>query len=124
MNIQKFEFVNYDVDVEIGGITFKMDCCSETGDYLKKCSAELRDLADAIGRGEKTVDDAVSYGCNMLDTLLGEGAAEKVFSGRKKRLSDVTDICLFLTEVAVNFQNERIKATQNRAQRRSDRKKK
>lgn len=124
MDIQKFEFVNYDVDIEIGGITFKMDCASETGDYLKKCGAELRDLADSIGRGEKTIDDAVSYGCNMLDTLLGEGAAEKVFSGRKKRLSDVTDICLFLTQVAAKFQNERIKATQNRAQRRSDKKKK
>lgn len=123
MEIQKFEFTDYDVPVEIGGCKFNLDCSSETGDYLKQCSQELRELAAAIGSGEKTADDAIEYGTKMLDTLLGEGASEKVFAGRRKRLSDVTDICVWLTEIAAKFQQERIKTQQNRAQRRASQKK-
>lgn len=119
MNTQKFEFVNYDVDVEIAGQKFTFDCSSETGDYLKECSSELMNLAKQIEAGEKTVEDAIQYGVSMVDRLLGEGAAEKLFSGRKKRLSDITDLCVWLTEVATKFQNERIKVHQNRAQRRA-----
>lgn len=119
MENQKFQFTNYEVPIEIGGSKFSLDCSSETGDYLKRCGNELRQLAAEIESGEKTADDAIEYGMKMLDTLLGEGASEKVFDGRKKRLSDVTDICVWLTEVAAKFQQERIKTHQNRAQRRA-----
>lgn len=123
MSVQKFEFTNYNVDIEINGYQFTLDCTSDTGDCLKKCAAELRDMATAIENGEKTVDDAVQFGCGMLDTLLGEGAADKAFEGRKKRLSDVTDICIWLAQVAAKFQSEHSKATLNRAQRRAASKK-
>lgn len=123
MNTQKFAFTNYDVEIEISGHTFTMDCSSDTGDYLKKCAGDLREMAEAISRGEKTAEDAVSYGAAMLDTLLGDGAFEKVFEGRKKRLSDVADICVWLTQVATKFQQERNKVNMNRAQRRAAAKK-
>lgn len=119
MEIQKFQFTNYEVPIEIGGSKFSLDCSSETGDYLKRCGNELRQLAAEIESGEKTADDAIEYGLKMLDTLLGAGASEKVFAGRRKRLSDVTDICIWLTEIAEKFQQERIKTHQNRAQRRA-----
>jgi len=104
--MKEFEFTNYDVPIKINGCTFTLDCSSDTGDYLKKSSVELRELAQAMERGEKTTDDAVQYGMTMLDTLLGEGAAEKAFAGRKKRVSDITDICVWLTQVAAEFQLE------------------
>ncbi len=119
MDTQKFEFVNYNVDIEIGGHHFTLDCSSDTGDYLKKCSGELRELAEAMERGEKTSDDAVQYGTAMLDTLLGDGASDKIFADRKKRVSDITDICVWLTQVAAEFQRQRKNTAANRAQRRA-----
>ncbi len=105
--MKEFEFTNYDVEIKISGHVFTLDCSSDTGDKLKKCSGELRALAEAIGKGEKASDDAVLYGMIMLDTLLGEGASDKIFDGRKKRVSDIVDICLWLTKIAAEFQKER-----------------
>lgn len=109
MDVQKFEFTSYETDVEINGHIFRLDCSSETGDYLKKSAATLRETADAMGKGEKTADDAYAVGEKMLNDLLGEGAAEKCFEGRKKKLSDIFDICVWLSEVAAKFQQERRK---------------
>lgn len=118
MTPQKFEFTNYNVPVDIAGHTFTLDCSSETGDYLKSVSENFRSLAKQIGSGEKSVEDAAEYGMQVLDHLLGAGAADTIFTGRKKRVSDITDVCLFLTDVAARFQEEHAKLNSNRAQRR------
>lgn len=118
MTPQKFEFTNYNVPVDIAGHTFTLDCSSETGDYLKSVSENFRSLVREIGSGEKSVEDAAEYGMQVLDHLLGKGAADTIFTGRKKRVSDITDVCLFLTDVAARFQEERAKLNGNRAQRR------
>lgn len=119
MDKQKFEFSNYDVEVEIAGQTFTMDCSSDSGDYFKQIAVDLKKMATEISMGTKTADDAVEYGLKAIDHLLGDGAAEKVFANRKRRLSDVTDVCLFLTETANKFHAERAKIAGNRALRRT-----
>ena len=119
MTTQKFEFIDYNVNLDIAGQSFTMDCSSETGDYLKSVAAELRSLATALSNGEKTVDDAVSYGTEVIDHLLGDGAATRIFATRKKRMSDIADLCMWLTEVATKFQKEREKISGNRAERRA-----
>lgn len=119
MTTQKFEFVDYNVDLNIAGQSFTMDCSSETGDYLKGVAAELRSLAAALANGEKTVDDAVNYGADVIDHLLGDGAATRIFATRKKRMSDIADLCMWLTEVATKFQKERARISGNRAERRA-----
>ncbi len=119
MTTQKFEFVDYNVDLDIAGQSFTMDCSSETGDYLKGVAAELRSLAAALANGEKTVDDAVNYGTDVIDHLLGDGAADRIFAARKKRMSDIADLCMWLTEVATKFQKERARISGNRAERRA-----
>lgn len=119
MTTQKFEFVDYNVDLDIAGQSFTMDCSSETGDYLKGVAVELRSLAAALGNGEKTVDDAVNYGTDVIDHLLGDGAAARIFATREKRMSDIADLCMWLTEVATKFQKERAKISGNRAERRA-----
>lgn len=119
MTTQKFEFINYNVDLDIAGQSFTMDCSSETGDYLKGVAVELRSLAAALANGEKTADDAVNYGTDVIDHLLGDGAAARIFATRKKRMSDIADLCMWLTEVATKFQKERAKISGNRAERRA-----
>lgn len=119
-----FEFTNYDVPVTIAGREVSMNCSTDTGDYLKKVSVELRQLAEEFGKGEKSHDDVVSYGMGVIDNLLGEGSAKQLLEGRKNKISDTIDLCLFLTEVAAEFRNEHKKTTANRAQRRAVAKKK
>lgn len=119
MGTYKFEFTDYNVDVEINGHTFKMDCSSEIGDYLKKSASEIREIAEAINSGEKTAADALAFGMEILDTLLGDGAAEKCFEGRKKRTSDIADMCVWLADVSAAFRVKREKAYAGRAKRRA-----
>lgn len=119
MDKQKFEFTNYDVEVEIAGQTFTMDCSTETGDFFEKLAERLKNLAVEIHNGTKGSDDALQVGLEAIDHILGDGASEKIFAGRKKRMCDVSDVCLFLTETANKFHAERAKIVGNRAQRRT-----
>ena len=123
MSVYKFEFTDYCVDVDIAGKTFKLDCSSDTGDYMKKVSGEMRDLAASIENGEKTSDDVIAFGEIVINTLLGDGAAAIIFDGRKRKVSDLTDLMVFLSQTARQFQKERQKLTVNRAQRRAASKK-
>lgn len=107
MELQVFEFKEYEVPIEIGWHRFYLDCSADTGDYLRKSAAELKALAEQMEAGEKTIQDAIDYGCKMLDALLGEGSSDKIFEQRKKRLSDIIDICNWLTEIAVKFRKEK-----------------
>lgn len=123
MEKQIFQFTNYDVPVEIAGQEFILNCSTDTGDYLKEVSADLRELAEKIAAKEKTREDILDYGCGVIDHLLGAGAAEKILGTRKNKVSDVMDVCTFLAEVANKFRAERQKAQGNRAQRRAAAKK-
>lgn len=123
MEKQVFQFTNYDVPVEIAGHEFTMNCSTDTGDYLKEVSAELKRLGEQVAKGEKTSKDVLDYGCEVVDHLLGEGSAALVLGNRKSRVSDVMDLCTFLAEVATKFRQERQKAQGNRAQRRAAAKK-
>lgn len=114
MEKQIFQFTNYDVPVEIAGHEFTLNCSTDTGDYLKGAAANLRKIADQITTGEKTGDDALEYGCEIIDHLLGDGASGQILSGRTSKISDVTDVCMFLTEVAAKFRDERQKAQRSK----------
>lgn len=109
MEKQVFEFVNYDVPLTIGGHEFTMNCSADTGDYLKEVAGKLRTLANEVGSKEKTNADIVAYGEEVIDHLLGAGAAALLLSGRASKVSDTMDICMFLTGVAAKFSEERKK---------------
>lgn len=122
MSIPAFEFTNYEVEVTLAGQKFTMDCSTDTGDYLKEVSQKMRELAEAYGNGDKSKDDVCEYGKEVIDHILGDGAADKLLEGRKHLVSDITDICVYLTEIAAQFQKERKAQTMNRAQRRAQKK--
>lgn len=115
MDIQRFEFTNYDVEVQFGDDTYMLDCSTDTGEFLRTAAAELSELVDDFENGKKSIDDAVSYGLAVIDRLLGAGASEKIFAGRKKRMADIIDICMFLARAVAKFQAEQRKAPGGRA---------
>lgn len=58
MTTQKFEFVNYNVDLDIAGQSFTMDCSSETGDYCETHKEyENNRAVHAIANIERCYDD-------------------------------------------------------------------
>lgn len=111
MDIQKFEFTNYDVPVKFGDEVFTLDCSADTGDYLREMANEFGKISDEMKSGEKNTADAINYGLEAIDKLLGAGAAEKIFAGRKKTISDVLDVCMFLLAVDAKFQEMHKKPT-------------
>ncbi len=127
MEKRTFEFVDYSTEVEINGITFKLDCSSDTGMKIDRLADGLREIGEGIRAKEKTAEDAVEYGKSIINEVLGKDAVEKIWKDRSCRLSDVADICVFLAETVSKFQADRraaLMATANRATRRAAKKKK
>lgn len=102
METQIFEFKDYRVPVQIAGIPFSLDCSADTGVLLKESGGELYRLARGLQHGDDP-QEAMDYCCQLLDTLLGDGAVEKIFSQRKKTLRDVVEVCSWLTDLAIKY---------------------
>lgn len=119
MEKRVFEFRIYDVPVTIAGRDFTLNCCSDTGDYLRQVSKELKELAAEMAAGTKTKDDVISYGMGVIDKLLGAGAADMLIADRNHKLSDIMDICMFLSETVAAFRSAHLVPSGNRARRRA-----
>ena len=117
MNSNVFEFTNYDVEVELAGHKFTMDCSTDTGDYLKNAGAELKKLAKGYSAGTVSKENICEFGRDVIDRLLGSGSAETLLNGRKHEVSDIVDICVFLAQIAAKFQTKRVARAENRVQR-------
>lgn len=104
MEKRVFEFTNRTTPVTIAGHDFVLDCSTKTGDYLKGVGASLRAMAQEIKAGMKTPDDAIAYGMEIIDHLLGDGTANTIFEGRERTVSDLVDVCVFLAETAAEYQ--------------------
>lgn len=115
MERRVFEFASNDVPVTVAGLEFTLNASSDTGDYLKEVGAELKKLAAEMTAGTKTKEDVVAYGMEVIDKLLGTGTAERLLSDRTDRLSDIMDLCMFLTETVTLFRRERMYRAQRRA---------
>lgn len=123
MEKRVFEFAARTTPVTIAGHDFVLDCSTKTGDYLKGAGIGLEAMAQEIKAGTKTPGDAIAYGMEIIDHLLGDGAADTIFEGRERTISDLMDVCVFLAETAAEYQTERQKTVKNRAPRRAEKKK-
>ena len=107
MKKPKFDFASYNIDIDVAGHTFMLECSTETAEYLGTVSADLRGMIKDIAEG-KELNTAVSDYCeNVIDRLLGKGATEKIFTGRRKNVDDLTDVLMFLSKTIGSFQQER-----------------
>lgn len=105
--MQEFRFHDHSAAVRIDGQEYRIDLSAETGDFLRGAARRMRELAAEIERGEATSAEAAAYGVSVIDRLLGHGAAEKIFAGRKKSLSDVGDVLGFLIAAAKELKGAR-----------------
>ena len=105
--MQEFHFREHSAAVRIDGREYRLDLSAETGDFLISAARRMKELAAEIERGEAGSAEAAAYGVSVIDRLLGHGAAEKIFAGRKKSLSDVGDVLGFLIAAAKELKEAR-----------------
>ncbi len=98
-----FQFKSYDLTVDIAGNPFTFRCDAEMGDKMVGFQKEASKLATQLGNGEKTTEDAISFCSNVIDNVLGEGATDKIFTGRSKSITDFTDLIFFLANEIKSF---------------------
>ena len=107
--MNKFEFRNYTLDLNIAGVKFSVNCAAELMENLEAHQAELRLLADEMVAGEKTSFDAISCCKAILEDLLGETAFTRIFAGREATLTNISDVLRFVVgEITMFLQNETV----------------
>ena len=114
-----FEFRDYNLEVNIAGKEFKVDCNSDVGDKMQAFSKNGKALVDQIRAGEKTSEDALRYCADAIDGILGGGAFEQIFEGRKPTVTDCSDVLIFLSKEIADMNKAQKEATMNREQRRA-----
>ena len=97
--MKKFEFNDYTEQIDIAGHVFNLECTVETGEMIQQFRQKLVDISSEVTSGAKTAKDAIDLCFSMIDKVLGDGAADQIFDGRKKRLDDAVDVCLYIISV-------------------------
>lgn len=114
-----FEFRDYSLDLSIAGKQFRVNCNSDIGETMQSLSDSARALAEQIGAGQKTDKDALLFLTGAIDRVLGAGASEKIFEGRKMTVTDASDVLTFLSNEISAMYRQTKAAPVNRAQRRA-----
>lgn len=94
---KRFEFATVKEKLDIAGHIYEVDCNSEVilneierfGDRCIELSKQPDEVVVAQGIAEME---------RMLDTVLGEGAADEIFSNRRKNYIDMLDVCTYVCE--------------------------
>lgn len=105
--MEKFNFIDYTEKVDIAGHIFDLECTAETGEAINSFKTKLVAIPSEVSSGTKTTEEAISLCSGVTDQLLGEGAFEKIFTGRKIRFDDAMDVCLFLIQAVAAGYNKR-----------------
>ena len=120
---KQFEFKK-GLQLDIAGNVFEVDT---TDPDVMRNVLEFADDAKDMAEGLKDVDnyveqlkDTIKLCLTAMDAILGEGASEKIFEGRKVGLMDCLDVMNYIIKEITEDREERFKIySPNRAQRRS-----
>lgn len=127
--MKQFEFTKKDLDIKFpGGEIFTIDM--EDPDFIEALQSFQKRATEEAARlkaytGENYADalrEATKFMVSTIDNILGGGACERIFEGKKIRFSDTLDVVMFIqSEVSENQGNsiEKYSEYANRAQRRA-----
>ena len=125
----RLELGNPGIEIELQGKVFLIDV--EDPDFIEELTKFRKDAVMEAERlktfsGENYAEglrQATAFTCSAIDKILGDGAANKIFEGRKVRFSDTLKIIAHIQEVASESNSaiaETYKSYANRAQRRAE----
>lgn len=109
--MKKFEFPREVIDLDIAGHVFQLAAGSAANANLADCGVRMADYAETMYQGndtEKTADamaDATDFMMDIIEDILGEGAADDIFTGREPDYMDCMAVIGFIT-AAVQEHNE------------------
>ena len=124
---RKFEFRDNTLKLDIAGNIFEIDVTApETVQQIQKFVIEAQERAAVLAKRKdfsEAVKEAIQFCLDIIDSILGAGAAEKIFAGRKVNLYDCLDVINFIVEEIEADREERFqKYSPNRAARRAAKK--
>lgn len=108
---EEFKFREPWLKLDLCGIEFKVELCSETakicGEILEEAKLRLRRLKSGAAGNDVSESGICQFLKESIDKLLGIGAADKVFSGRRQELCDLADLmCFVVSKIRNGFWND------------------
>ena len=121
---RRFEFRDNTLKLDIAGNIFQIDATApETVQQIQKFAVEAQERATKLAKKDdfsEAMKEAIQFCLDTIDSILGTGAAEKIFAGRKINLYDCLDVINFIIEEIEADREERFKAySPARVQRRA-----
>lgn len=100
--ISKFEFQNSVLEVDIAGNRFGIDMASED---MQSNIQEVIEKANTTD--PEDMKELLDLMVECIDGVLGTGAVEKIFSGRRINFMDLIDLMCFLQQEIIKFKSMR-----------------
>lgn len=105
--MRKFEFSdNNNIQLDIAGNQFSVSFSLDLINKLIPIGKKSIEYSEKIDNGEDQIKVAKSIILlirECLDEILGNGACQKIFSGRKENFYDYIEVILFVSEELENY---------------------
>lgn len=121
---RRFEFRDNTLKLDIAGNIFELDTSDiEVIERVQAFSKDAQKLVQEMNKKDDYVEalkETIQFCLDSIDSILGEGSSEKIFSGRKVNLFDCLDVISFIATEVNRDRAARFQAySPNRAQRRA-----
>lgn len=118
-----FQFKDNAIHLDIAGNVFNINYTEEllinVKNFYEKAAAQAEEIRDSKDYN-KTLNKSINLLKETIDSICGEGTANKIFKDREANLYDLIDVINYIYTEVSNFQKEKKnKYSVNRAQRRS-----
>lgn len=101
-----FNFRDQNIRLEICGEFYNIPVTSDLMNSVKEVGQELAESGKAV-TDEKDVEALCEKCAGFVDKLLGEGADERIFSGRVKNIYDYIDLLTYISNGINAFTRQR-----------------
>ena len=124
---RRFEFRTNTLELDIAGHIFEVDPTNpRLIQEMQTFSVEAQKKAEELSKREdyaKALEEVIQFCLDTIDSILGTGAAEKIFADRKINFFDCLDVIDFVVSEVNEFRQQKFQQySPNRAMRRANKK--
>ena len=106
--MEKFEFLEKDLNLDIAGVKFQRPFDSAFFELMRNGKAEAEKMQEMAAGGKLTEKEALAFAREKINAISGDPeACKKIFSSREENLEDMVDILFYITEEAIKLQERR-----------------
>lgn len=109
--VQKFEFRDQRTEIEIAGVTFRLDVTNPA--LLRRIEQFGKEAVEQSFIDEKDdyltqIEKSIKFMQNAIDQILGEGATKEIFQDREVSFLDLLDVIDFLREAVLQARKDQL----------------